>query len=218
MPKPAKQMNDRLRSFCEGILSGKDKKEAYTDAGYKSTWPATSASMALANPVVQEYLEERRAEIRERTNVDAEKVIAEIATIAFADIRDVATWTESGVLFVPSGELEDHEAKAIASVKSRRRVHRDKEGGETEVTELEVKLHPKLDALEKLSKHLGLYQKDAVNVKDRQTDLLATVLWRYIMALHLEQGMTFAEAKLRAEKNPEEVEAWGREVKLLKEP
>jgi hypothetical protein len=150
--------------------------------------------------------------------VDAEKVIAEIATIAFADIRDVATWTESGVLFVPSGELEDHEAKAIASVKSRRRVHRDKEGGETEVTELEVKLHPKLDALEKLSKHLGLYQKDAVNVKDRQTDLLATVLWRYIMALHLEQGMTFAEAKLRAEKNPEEVEAWGREVKLLKEP
>ena len=215
MPTPATEINLRLKLFCENVLSGMGKREAYLAAGFKTKFASVSASQALANPVVKEYMEMRQAEMRERTNVTAEKVIKELARLGFADIREVCEWTEDGVAFIPSNNLTDDEAASIASVKSRRRIRRDKEGGETETVELEVKMHPKLDALEKLNKILGMYQKERVNDQDADRQLLATVLWRFVMAMHLERGITVAEAVRHAELYPEEVEKWGKEVKLL---
>lgn len=47
-------------------------------------------------------------------------------------------------------------------------------------------------------------------------DILAHVTMRFITAVHLTQGMTYAEAKLYADKNPEQVQAWGRARGLIK--
>ena len=46
--------------------------------------------------------------------------------------------------------------------------------------------------------------KDAVILiddADRQANLLATVLWRYVMNVHLHEGVSIPEALARAEKD-----------------
>ena len=159
---------------------------------------------------------ERRREVQERTNITMERTLKELARIAYSDLREVMSWDRDGVAFVPSTDLTQDQAAAIQVVKSRRRIRRDKDDeGETETIEMEVRMHSKLEALEKLAKVQGLYQADRTNDADRQTDLLATVLWKYVMAVHLERGLSVPEALTLAEKNPEEVERWGKEVMLI---
>jgi len=200
-------------------MEGKSYTQAYMDAGYQcnsSSSASAAASKLNANPEVIAYMTERRREVQERTNITMERTLKELARIAYSDLREVMSWDRDGVAFVPSTDLTQDQAAAIQVVKSRRRIRRDKDDeGETETIEMEVRMHSKLEALEKLAKVQGLYQADRTNDADRQTDLLATVLWKYVMAVHLERGLSVPEALTLAEKNPEEVERWGKEVMLI---
>ena len=210
-------LNERQIRFAENLILGMSQKDAYLAAGYdadEKTAAASGSKLACDERIVS-YLHERRAELQERTNVTVEKNIQELARIGYADIREVLAWDEQGVRFIPSAFLNRDQAGAISSIKSKRRTRTDEDGITHETVDLEVKMHDKLGALEKLNKILGVYQADRMNDADREGHLLATVFGRYIMALHLNEGITVAEAMNRAKANPEEVEAWGRKVKLL---
>lgn len=212
-------LNQRQILFCEAILTGEAGANAYDQAGYSCNSREASkngASKLLKNEEVLQYLAMRRREHQERTNVTAERTILELRRLAFSDVRELMSWDDKGIVFVPSVNLTQDQASSIASIKSRRRIRRDggEDGGETETLEMEVKVHPKLDAIEKLAKIQGLYQADRMNDADVQRDLLKTVLWRYVFAVHVNEGISVQEALTKAEKNPEEVERWGKEVML----
>lgn len=87
------------------------------------------------------------AKIAERADIDAEKVLNHWAHIAFANPRDVLSWSGRTVTLKPSEEIPDHVMVAIAEI------------SETPHG-LKVKFHPKGPALEALSRHLGLFEKD----------------------------------------------------------
>lgn len=211
-------LNDRQLAFCEGILRGESQSEAYRNAGFKATTRGSisvNASQLMKVAKVREYLEMRRQQLREKTDVTSQRVIQEIARVGFSDIRDFAKWDENGVIFIPSTSLTAEQAAAVQSIKSKTKTYTDEDGNETKTVEQEIKLHPKMDGLEKLSKHLGLYQQDRVNDADRQTHLLATLLWKFVMSMHVAKQIPVPEALKYAEQNPDEVEQWGREQKLL---
>ncbi len=212
------ELNEKQLAFAEGILNGKSQKDAYHDAGFKATTDQalrSAASRLASDPAIRAYLAERRREIQHDTNVTQARVIQEIARVGFSDIRDFIRWDEDGAFFVPSEHLTETQAAAIQSVKIKKRTTTREDGDITETVETEIKLHPKMDALEKLAKHLNLYQGDGINDALRETHLLATVLWRFVMALHVSKQMPVPTALKYAEQNPEEVEQWGREQKLL---
>ena len=209
-------LNQYQIEFCEGVLSGASLKEAYL-AAYNTNSPTSAqnaASLLVRNPEVQQYLAGRRKEMQERTAVTHERTLLELARVAYSDIREFVSWGEDGTVFVPSSELTQDQAAAIASVKVKRRIHRDKEGEETETIDMEIKTHSKMDALEKLAKVQGLYQADRMNDIDAKRDMLKTVLWRWVMAVHTDKGITIPEALALAQKDPEEVERWGKEVMM----
>ena len=211
-------LNQLQINFCEEILRGSSQAAAYEKAGYSfrtSSAQNANAARLMQNPEVRRYLADRRKEVQEQTDITQKATLREIAKVAFSDIRDFMSWGERGLVFVPSEELTAEQAASIASIKSRRRTTTDKDGNSTESIEMEVKLHPKMDALEKLAKVQGLYQADRMNDADIQRDLLKTVLWRYVMALHLESGIPVQEALKKAEKDPERVAKWGKEVMLI---
>jgi len=212
-------LNQLQIDFCEGLLRGEAYADAYEAAGYQTKTRRTARNAATnlirKNAEVRQYLATRRREQQERTDVTCERTLKEIARVAFSDIREFMSWDEAGVTHVPSTDLTADQAAAIASVKSKRTIRTDKDGGVTEYIEMEVKAHPKMDALEKLAKVQGLYQADRMNEADVQRDLLKTVLWRYVMNLHLETGISVPEALTQAEKYPDEVQKWGKEVMLL---
>jgi len=190
-------------AFCEGILAGKALYRSYEEvpgwASYGSDARA-SASHVSKEPEVQAYLAARRLELMERTNVTPERVIEEMARIAFYDPAELVAMKITKPEDI--AELPEHIRRVIVGWKW------DKFGN------LVLTLADKMNALDKLAKHLGLYQADAPHFAQSPQGLLATVLWRYIISAHVHKGMTVAEAHAYALRNPEEVEDWGKEVGL----
>ena len=79
-------------------------------------------------------------------------MLEELARVAFFDIREIANWGESGVVFVPSGDLSDDAARALVEVSSA-----TIRGEDWEKTTLKVKMADKLGALRDLGRHLGMF-------------------------------------------------------------
>jgi phage terminase small subunit len=78
--------------------------------------------------------------------ITPERVLEEVARIAFADIRHYVAWGEGGVQVRPSAELTPVEAACIEEVQEPARSG----------TGVRVKLHDKLAALRLLLQHFGI--------------------------------------------------------------
>ena len=93
-------------------------------------------------------IEKAQAARAERTRVTADKVVTELAKVAFGDPRRLLSWGPGGVVLRDSAELTEAEAALVSEVSETRTAS----GGTRK-----VKLHCKLAALNALGKHLGLF-------------------------------------------------------------
>lgn len=79
-----------------------------------------------------------------RTRISQDRILEELARIAFGDLRDAAAWGPDGIALAPSADLTEEQAAALAEI------------AETAKGLLKVKRHDKVKALELLMKHLGM--------------------------------------------------------------
>ena len=101
----------------------------------------------------------------QRTQVTADRVIEELARIAFATIGNVVQWDGSGTTIQPSEDLSDDAIRALSEVTD----VVTKDGDRT----LKVKQYDKIRALELLMKHLGMAKGDLViNVDNRRLTIV----------------------------------------------
>jgi hypothetical protein len=87
--------------------------------------------------------------------VTADRVVLELARVAFGDPRRVMSWGPGGVRLRPSAELADEEAAIVAEMGETT----TKEGGS-----LRLKTVDKLSALRLLAQHLGMLGESNVAV------------------------------------------------------
>lgn len=106
---------------------------------------------------VQEYLSKLKSELAEKTGISQQKVLQEIAKIAFSDIRN---YYQADGQLKNITDLDDNEAAALSSVKS----YEENLPGTSVVIGMnkEIKIYDKLAGLEKLMRHLGMYDKDNI--------------------------------------------------------
>ena len=117
--------------------------QAAIRAGYSAKTAQEQASRLLSNVMVQEALQKRQAQLCTKLEVTQERVLEELAAIAFANGTDFVTVTETGLLNVkPTRKVPKEKLPAIASIKYNQ-------------LGVEIKLHDKVSALELLGKHLG---------------------------------------------------------------
>jgi phage terminase small subunit len=114
-------------------------------------------------PGVAERISARVQEIvgraAERAEVSVERILGELAAIAFSNITKAVTWSceeeEDGqrvkVLPVPSDKLDEDTAAAIAAV------------SQSSTGALRIKMHNKLAALVVLGKYLGMFDQRPQN-------------------------------------------------------
>lgn len=107
----------------------------------------------LARKRVKREIVTRQEELRYETMISAKRVLEEEACIAFSDISELVD--ENGDL-IPPHELPERVRRAI-TVEIRQ--ERDKNGA-MKGPEFKYTMIPKAGALERISKHLGLYEKD----------------------------------------------------------
>src|SRR5262249_17219203 len=119
------------------------------------------ASRLVAKDNIREEIRAARAEQQRRTRITADKVLREIARVAFSDLIDL--FDDEGRFRNPRAvPLEARHAIASVRVSRERVTRRVTRKGKTRTTTttresvLGYRLWNKLDALGKLAKHLGL--------------------------------------------------------------
>ena len=150
------RMTEKQKRFVEEYLIDLNATQAAIRAGYSVKTAREQASQNLTKLNIQQAISEKMAERSKRTGVNQDRIVLELAKIAFVNAADVI---DSDDATIKAGATADDTA-AIQSVKVK--VIPTKEG---EGVEREIRLNDKLKALELLGKHLGMWNdKLDVNV------------------------------------------------------
>ena len=181
-------LTDKQKRFCEDYLIDLNATQAAIRAGYSPKTAEQTASRLLRNVKVQEYIAKRQKELSRSTEITQERVIKELALIAFSNNADYAHVVEKKLQVEAGGalvdvldkdgkpvtyrtvepvlteELTEEQKRALAVIKKGR------DG-------LEVKSCDKVKALELLGKHLGIFtDKIEANVNDTTRSELQELL------------------------------------------
>lgn len=140
MPK----LTDKQTAFVREYLLDLNATQAAIRAGYSERTASRIGPQLLGKTWVREAIEKAQAKRARRVEITADRVVAELAKIAFSDPRDLMEWGPDGVVLRPSVELSDDQAASVAEVA-------ENNAG------LRLKKHDKVKALELLGKHLGIF-------------------------------------------------------------
>lgn len=145
-------MTAKQERFCIEYLKDQNGTQALIRAGYSPKGAKVTACQNLKNPEIWAYIAKELAERKRRAELTKDKVIEEIKKIAFSNIKD---FVNGGNAILELKYLDEEKTGAVQGVKTQTITTK----GQTFVNQ-EIKLYNKLDALEKLAKHLGLYEED----------------------------------------------------------
>lgn len=141
-------MSPKQQRFVEEYLIDLNATAAAKRAGYSERTAQEQSSRLLSNVMVQQAIQAAQESRSKRTEIKADAVLAELAKIAFSDMRTFAEWGPGGVKLKPSEELAPDQSACVAEVSE----STSKDGGS-----LRFKLHSKTEALSLLGKHLKLF-------------------------------------------------------------
>lgn len=164
------KLTEKQKIFVNEYLVDLNATRAYKVAYpnvKKDDTAAVNGNRLLRNAKVKEYLDERMKEREKRTEITQDKVLEELAAIAFsngskyAKVIEETVYDENGEVLLDSDgnivkqkvvdlvltdELSETDKKAIASIK------RGRNG-------IEISTCDKVRALELLGKHLGMFKE-----------------------------------------------------------
>jgi len=147
-------LTEKQRQFVAEYLVDLNGAAAAVRAGYAVRCARSEAKRQLTNVHIRSEIDKALEARGERVQITADRVLAELAKIAFTDASDVADWSpDRGVTVRPSDSLTDSASAAISEVSENRKISPD---GSVSNIHLKVKLHDKLKALEMLARHLGM--------------------------------------------------------------
>ena len=144
----AGKLTAKQKCFVDEYLLDLNATQAAIRAGYSVRNADKIGPELLGNPRVSDAISEKMAERSRRTGISQDRVIQELARVAFVNPQNVID-TETGR--IKPGASEDDLA-CIQSVKVKKT-----ETARTKTVEREIKLADKMRALELLGKHLGMY-------------------------------------------------------------
>ncbi len=143
-PPADKPLNQRQRRFVEQYLILGEGRAAAIRAGYSAKSAIELACYLKRLPNVARAIERGRETQARAAHVEASRVLAEYARLAFSDLGRVAAWGQNGLMLKPWGEIAEDDRAAIASLS----------GGKDGAC---IRLHSKQRALDSLARHLGLF-------------------------------------------------------------
>ena len=143
-------MTNKQKRFADEYLIDCNATQAAIRAGYKrSEYTDTNANKLLENTSVAEAIEKAMAERSKRTGINQDRVVEELAKLAFVNAADVIDVNTATVL----KDAKPEDLACIQSVK----VKKTTKGKDT-IEEREVRFYDKKDSLVQLGKHLGMFK------------------------------------------------------------
>lgn len=144
----ANKLTPKQRRFIDEYLIDLNATQAAIRAGYSEKTAYSIGLQNLKKLEIQAEIQKRRNRLQNKLEITQERVLQELAAIAFANGADYAKVVNSGLLptveMIPTEELPPEKLPAIAGIKANQ-------------YGVEVKLHDKVKALELLGKYLGTF-------------------------------------------------------------
>lgn len=148
------KLTPKQQRFVEEYLIDLNATQAAIRAGYSAKNADKIGPELLGKTRVKAAIDKAMAERSRRTGISQDRVLRELAKIAFVNPTDVINMAEATI----RGDANREDTAAIASVKVKTIPSED-----GDIVEREVKMCDKLKALELIGKHLGMFT-DKLNV------------------------------------------------------
>lgn len=155
--------------WARAYIEHGNASRAAREAGYSGS-ETTLSAMGLENlekPRLMERVEELKRQQELRSGVDPDRVVNELALMAFSDIADYVSWDGEKVSVKPQTEIPKRLTRAIKKLTV-------KADGQ-----VIIELHDKVTAIDKLMRHFGMYAADnssipppVINVSTRTENIL----------------------------------------------
>lgn len=158
-------LTPKQKRFVTEYLVDLNATQAAIRAGYSAKRASELGYQLLQKTTVQAAVREAMEKRQARTEITQDMVVLELAKIAFANGAEYAkvVGCGTGVELKDTDELTGNQRAAIASIKE------GKFG-------IEVKTYDKVQALELLGKHLGLFDSRSGHVPASENNLLEVIL------------------------------------------
>lgn len=152
-------LTPRQGRFVDEYMKSLNATQAAIKAGYSAKTADVQGPQLLRKTSVANELAKRQGRLAAKTEITKDRIVAELAKIAFYDVRKAVKWgpgdyektmldgtvaRSSGVLLIDSDDLDAETAAAISEVGNTR------DG-------VKIKFHDKRSALVDLAKMLGMY-------------------------------------------------------------
>ena len=159
-----KTLTAKQERFCQEYLIDLNCTQAAIRAGYSIKTAGQIGEQNYKKLEIQKRIQELQAKREKRTEITADKVLKELATIGFANVTDFVkvekrTYMATDLLD-PEAEPVEKEYKAVDvfetdaiapdKIPALASIKQGKDG-------IEVKMHDKVKALELMAKHLGMF-------------------------------------------------------------
>ena len=166
------KLTPKQEHFCEEYLIDLNATQAAIRAGYSEKTANRIASELLSKLDIQEKITELKAERSKRTEITQDRVVKELAAMAFAKATDYAQIADVGgkvaIILTPTAQLTKAQQAGIVGIKQTQ-------------AGIEVKLD-KTKALELLGRHLGMF-KDKIELEGTVTNPYANLTEAQLLKL-----------------------------------
>lgn len=138
-------------------------RQVYPRAGYNTA--RNGAKDILAKPYIQEALKTARIDFNRAHRVKHQRILNELLKIATSDIGQVFEFTKEGPVFRPGHQIPPSARQAIASIEVvpivtiAAKTKGKRPANSIKQFKVKVRFHDKIQALDRLSRHLGLYDE-----------------------------------------------------------
>lgn len=149
------KLTPKQQRFIEEYLIDLNATQAAIRAGYSQKTAYRTGADNLKKPQIVAVIAEKRKLLSEQTAVTVERIVTELAKIAFSNMQDYAKWSPHGVTLLDSADLTPDQAAAVSELSE---TTTDSGGS------IRFKLHDKKGALELLGRHMGMF-KDKLEVE-----------------------------------------------------
>lgn len=141
------ELTAKQERFCREYLADCNATQAAIRSGYSEKTAHVSGPRLLTNVSVYEKINSLKAERARSLDITAERVLKELARLAFGDPSEIVSVGKYGRITVkPTAQLTEDQRRTIHSV------IQTADG-------LKIRFADKLRALELVGKHIGLFEE-----------------------------------------------------------
>ncbi len=150
------KLTAKQQKFCEEYIVDLNGTQAAIRAGYSKRSAQVQAVENLSKPIIQSVISELKKKLSEKTGITAERVLREYEKIGFSNIQDYIT-SDNQIIDISS--IDRDKAAVVESIKTTETTETYGKVTNTK-RQVHIRLISKLNALDSIGKHIGLFEKD----------------------------------------------------------